>query len=96
MGFCDLLKSALILIMFIGVLDILLVCSRLQQYYLVFNWRRAILRQKAKEELIHVTAYMPKELFKKLEAKAEKDRRSLSSEVVVLLEKLLHDEGAKP
>jgi hypothetical protein len=38
---------------------------------------------------------MPKDLYRKLEARAEKDRRSLSSAVVVLLEQLLKEEDKK-
>ncbi|MBL0349518.1 MAG: Arc family DNA-binding protein [Elusimicrobia bacterium] len=53
------------------------------------------MRQKSTKDLTHVAAYLPKELLKKIKEKADKDRRSVSSEVVVLLEKALGHETGK-
>ena len=49
------------------------------------------LRLKSKEDLVHVSVYLPKSLHKKIEELSTSDRRSLSAEIVVLLEKSLTD-----
>lgn len=49
------------------------------------------MRQKNKEKLKPVSVYIPEGLFKKLEKKAAADRRSLSSQIVVLLEKAVQE-----
>lgn len=53
------------------------------------------MRQKSTNDLTHVAAYLPKDLLKKIKEKADKDRRSVSSEVVILLEKALRFEREK-
>lgn len=50
------------------------------------------MRQKSEEELVAISAYLPKSLHKRIEERAKKERRSISSEIVVLLEKALEAE----
>lgn len=51
------------------------------------------MRLKSKEDLVHVSVYLPKSLHKKIEEMSTSDRRSLSAEVVVLLEKCLTEKA---
>jgi hypothetical protein len=52
-------------------------------------------RQKSHDDLVHVSAYIPKSLYAKIVAMSEKERRSISSEVVILLERALEDSETK-
>ena len=45
------------------------------------------MRQKSREDLKHVSAYISKTLFDRTHALADQDHWSMSSEIVVLLEK---------
>lgn len=45
------------------------------------------MRQKSREDLKHVSAYIPQTLFDKIHDLADQDHRSMSSAIVVLLEK---------
>ena len=45
------------------------------------------MRQKSNEELERVSAYIPKTLYKQIQLQADKERRSISSEIVILIEK---------
>jgi hypothetical protein len=47
------------------------------------------MRQKATEYLERVSTYIPKNLYKKILERAKIERRSISSEIVVLLEKAI-------
>ncbi len=46
-------------------------------------------QKKSEEDLARVSAYIPKGLYKRIEDRAREERRSISSEIVVLLEKAL-------
>lgn len=51
------------------------------------------MRQKSTGDLIRTSTSIPKELYKKLEERANAERRSISSEIVVLLELALEKIG---
>lgn len=44
------------------------------------------MRQKASADLVRTSASIPKEVYAKIEKLAQAERRSISSEIVVLLE----------
>lgn len=44
------------------------------------------MRQKSTGDLVRTSASIPKELYEKIEKRANTERRSISSEIVVLLE----------
>ena len=44
------------------------------------------MRQKSTGDLVRTSASIPKELYQKIENRANTERRSISSEIVVLLE----------
>lgn len=44
------------------------------------------MRQKSTGDLVRTSASIPKELYEKIEKRANAERRSLSGEIVVLLE----------
>lgn len=46
-------------------------------------------QKKSGEDLARVSAYIPKGLYKQIESRAREERRSISSEIVILLEKAL-------
>lgn len=46
-------------------------------------------RQQSQEDLARVSAYIPKSLYKAIAERAKKERRSVSSEIVILIEKTL-------
>jgi hypothetical protein len=52
-----------------------------------------IMRQKSTGDLIRTSASIPKGLYEKLEKRANAERRSISSEIVVLLEAALEKTG---
>jgi len=47
------------------------------------------MRQKSTGDLVRTSASIPKELYEKLEKRADAERRSISGEIVVLLEAAL-------
>lgn len=51
------------------------------------------MRQKSTGDLVRTSASIPKELYEKLEKRANVERRSISSEIVVLLELALEKAG---
>lgn len=54
---------------------------------------QAYMRQRTSKELVHVSAYISKDLHKELLLAAEQDKRSVSSEISVLLEMVLLDKS---
>lgn len=59
----------------------------------VHRSRGDIMRQKSTGDLVRTSASIPKELYEKLEKRANAERRSISSEIVVLLELALEKAG---
>lgn len=51
------------------------------------------MRQKSSGDLVRTSASIPKELYEKIEKRAHAERRSISSEIVVLLELALETAG---
>ena len=51
------------------------------------------MRQKSTGDLIRTSASIPKDLYAKIEKRAAAERRSISSEIVVLLESALNKTG---
>lgn len=51
------------------------------------------MRQKSTGDLVRTSASIPKELYEKIEKRANAERRSISSEIVVLLEQALGKNG---
>lgn len=51
------------------------------------------MRQKSTGDLVRTSASIPKELYEKIEKRANAERRSISSEIVVLLELSLGKDG---
>lgn len=51
------------------------------------------MRQRSDEKLRHVAVYIPVSLYAKLDAAAKAERRSISSAIVILLEKALKSVG---
>lgn len=54
---------------------------------------RRTMRQKSTGDLVRTSASIPKDLYEKIEKRANAERRSLSSEIVVLLELALEKTG---
>lgn len=51
------------------------------------------MRQKSTGDLVRTSASIPKDLYEKLSKRADAERRSISSEIVVLLELALEKTG---
>ena len=51
------------------------------------------MRQKSSGDLIRTSASIPKDIYEKIEKRAQAERRSISSEIVVLLELALETAG---
>ncbi len=47
------------------------------------------MRQKSSRDLVRTSASIPKDVYEKIEKRANTERRSISSEIVVLLEQAL-------
>ena len=47
------------------------------------------MRQKSSGELVRTSASIPKDVYEKIEKRAAAERRSISSEIVVLIEQAL-------
>lgn len=55
--------------------------------------REALSSRTANDTWRHVSVYLPKELFRKIDLGAQQARRSLSSEIVVMLESVVKRRG---